>query len=159
VLEDIARSRPGGWIAVNVANPIDQRLLEWTNGKVGMYPGQSVGLLYAVGAKSGEPRMTPLLYLREGDRIVLVASKAGAAKHPAWYHNVRATPEVSFLPRGGPKGAYVAREADGAEREELWEKVNDLYIGYDDYQERTGGRVIPVIVLDPATGTEGAGTS
>jgi deazaflavin-dependent oxidoreductase (nitroreductase family) len=158
VLEDIARSRPGGWLAVNVANPIDQRLLEWSNGKVGMYAGQSVGLLYVVGAKSGKPRTTPLLYLGDGDRIVLVASKAGAAKHPAWYHNLKANRDVSFLPRGGPKGAYVAREAEGAERKDLWEKVNDLYVGYEDYQERTGGRVIPVIVLDPA-GAEPSATS
>jgi|SRR5215211_2244164 len=158
LLENIARSRPGGWIAVNIANPIDQRLLAWSNGTVGMYPGQSVGLLYARGAKSGQPRATPLLYLRDGDRLVLVASKAGAAKHPAWYHNVKANPEVSFLPRGGPKGAYVAREAEGAERGELWEKVNDLYVGYDDYQGRAGGRVIPVIVLEPA-GAETSATS
>jgi deazaflavin-dependent oxidoreductase (nitroreductase family) len=158
LLENIARSRPGGWIAVNIANPIDQRLLAWSNGKVGMYPGQSVGLLYARGAKTGQPRTTPLLYLPDGDRIVLVASKAGAANHPAWYHNVKANPEVSFLPRGGPKGAYVAREAEGAEREELWEKVNDLYVGYEDYQGRTGGRVIPVIVLEPA-GAQASPTS
>jgi deazaflavin-dependent oxidoreductase (nitroreductase family) len=157
-LEDFARSRLGGWLAVNVANPVDQRLLAWSNGKIGMYPGQQVGLLYSVGARSGQPRTTPLLYVRDGERIVLVASKAGAAKHPAWYHNVKANPGVSFLPRGGPKGAYVAREAEGAEREDLWEKVNDLYIGYDDYQERTGGRVIPVIVLEPA-GDEASTTS
>ena len=144
---------------MNIANPIDQRLLAWSNGRVGIFAGQSVGLLHTVGAKSGQPRTTPLLYLRDGERIVLVASKAGAAKHPAWYHNVRANPDVSFLPRGGPKGPYVAREAEGAERDELWRKVNDLYVGYDDYQERTGGRVIPVIVLEPATGTEGAATS
>jgi deazaflavin-dependent oxidoreductase (nitroreductase family) len=151
-LENIARSRPGGWIAVNIANPIDQRVLAWSNGRIGMFPGQSVGLLYTYGAKSGRPRTTPLLYLRDGDRIVLVASKAGAARHPAWYHNVKANPKVSFLPRGGPKAEYVAREAEGAEREDLWEKANDLYVGYDDYQERTGGRVIPVIVLEPSTG-------
>jgi F420H(2)-dependent quinone reductase len=104
--------------------------------------------------------VTPLLYLADGDRIVLVASKAGAPRHPAWYHNVKANPGVEFLLRGGPKRSYAAREAEGAEREELWAKVNDLYVGYDDYQGRTGGRVIPVIVLEPhPTGAQGQGSS
>lgn len=135
---------------MNVANPVDQRLLAWSNGRAGLFIGQQVGLLETVGAKSGERRETPLLYLRDGERIVLVASKAGAPRHPAWYHNARAHPAVRFLPRGGPKADYVAREAEGPEREELWLKVNDLYAGYDDYQDRAGGRTIPVVVLDPA---------
>jgi F420H(2)-dependent quinone reductase len=158
-LENFARSRPGGWLAVHVANPIDQRLLAWSNGKISMYPGQSVGLLESVGARSGQRRVTPLLYVRDGERIVLVASQAGAAKHPAWYPNLKANPEVSFLPGGGPRAAYVARQAEGPEREDLWEKVTDYYVGYDDYQERTGGRVIPVIVLEPATGARSDATS
>ena len=148
-LENFARSRVGGWLAIKVANPIDQHLLAWTNGKVGMYPGQQVGLLEHVGAKSGHRRVTPLLYLVDDERIVLVASKAGAARNPAWYHNLKANPEVEFLPRGGPKATYLAREAEGEERDELWREANDLYVGYDDYQERTGGRKIPVMVLEP----------
>lgn len=149
-LEAIARSRPGGWIALNVANPLDQRLLEWSDGRVGVFVGQSVGLLYATGARSGQPRKTPLLYLRDGDRIVLVASQTGKPRNPAWYHNVKAHPEVEFLPRGGPRRRYRAREAEGTERERLWAEANDLYAGYDDYAERAGGRVIPVVVLEPA---------
>lgn len=158
VLEDVARSRPGGWFAVNVANPVDQRLLAWSNGRVGLYPGQSVGLLESTGAKSGQRRVTPLLYLADGERIVLVASKAGAPRNPAWYHNVKANPAVEFLPRGGPKAAYLAREAEGDERDELWLKVNDHYAGYDDYQQRSGGRMIPVIVLEPTGAGDQLGT-
>lgn len=149
ILENAAKSRPGGWLAVNVANPIDRRLLRWTNGRVGVFVGQTVGLLFARGAKSGVVRETPLLYCRDGERILLVASNAGSPRHPAWYHNVRAHPDVEFLPRGGPRRAYRARQLEGAEREDAWAKVNDHYSGYETYQGRTGGRRIPVIALEP----------
>lgn len=150
-MEAFVKTRVGGWLAVNVANPIDARLLPLTNGRVGLFFGQPVGLLTTKGAKSGLERRTPLLYLDDGDQVVLVASKAGAARHPAWFHNLRANPGVSFLRRGGHTGDYLAREAEGAEREELWERVNDLYAGYDTYQGRAGSRRIPVVVLDPAS--------
>jgi deazaflavin-dependent oxidoreductase (nitroreductase family) len=149
-MEAFAKTRIGGWLAVNVANPIDRQLLLRTNGRVSTFFGQPIGLLETIGARSGRPRRTPLLYLDEGERVVLVASKAGDARHPAWYHNLRANPRVSFLRRGGHRRAYDARVASGAEREALWARVNDLYSGYDTYQARTGGRVIPVVVLEPA---------
>ncbi|MEA2199002.1 MAG: hypothetical protein QOJ25_3053 [Solirubrobacteraceae bacterium] len=147
--ENFARTRLGGWLAVNVANPIDRRLLRWTRGRVGMFPGQPVGLLETVGARSGAPRSTPLLYVEHEGRIILVASKAGATRHPAWFHNLSAHPEVGFTGRHGRHGRYTAREAEGAERDALWAQVNDLYAGYEDYQQRAGGRRIPVVVLDP----------
>ena len=155
-LEAFAQTRVGGWIAVHVANRVDRRLLKWTNGRAGMFVGQSVGLLFATGARSGEPRETPLLYTPDGERILLVASNAGSARHPAWYHNVVAHPDVEFLPRGGPRSAYRARELDGAERDEAWAKVNDMYTGYETYQERTDGRRIPVIALEPPSRSTGA---
>jgi hypothetical protein len=76
--EAFARTKAGGWFAINVANPIDRRLLRWTRGRVGLFMGQPVGLLETVGARSGQPRTTPLLYLERDRRIVLIASKAGA---------------------------------------------------------------------------------
>ncbi len=152
--EAFAKSRFGGWVALNIANPLDQRLLERTNGRVGLLFGQSVGLLYSTGAKSGQPRRTPLLYHRSGGRVVLVASQTGKPRNPAWYYNVKAHPNVGFLPRGGPRGRYEAREAEGAERDKLWAEANDHYSGYDDYAERAGGRMIPVIVLEAVTGAE-----
>jgi len=148
-LETFAQTRAGGWLAVNVGNRVDKRLLKWSNGKVGIFVGQQVGLLFCVGAKSGEPRETPLLYASDGDRILLVASNAGSPRHPAWYHNVIAHPDVEFLPRGGPRAAYRARELEGTERDDAWLRVNDLYTGYDTYQGRTGGRLIPVVALEP----------
>lgn len=97
----------------------------------------------------GQERRTPLTFLPDGDAIVLVASKAGSEKHPAWYHNLRANPEVRFLAKGRER-AYRAHDAEGAERDRLWAAVNDLYAGYETYQGRTGGRRIPVVVLEPA---------
>ena len=144
-----ARTKPGGWFAINIANPIDRRLLRWTRGRVGVFLGQPVGLLETVGARSGQPRTTPLLYVEEDGRIVLIASKAGAERHPAWYHNLIAHHDVRFTAHDGRHGRFRAREAAGAERDALWARANDLYAGYEDYQQRTGGRRIPVIVLEP----------
>jgi F420H(2)-dependent quinone reductase len=149
-MEAFAKTRIGGWLAVNVASHIDRRLVPLTGGRLGLYLGSPVGVLETVGAKSGERRRTPLLYLEDGDRVVLVASKAGNPRHPAWYHNLSANPRVRFLRRRRGWGEYVAREATGPERDQLWAKVNDLYAGYETYQGRTGGRRIPVIVLEPA---------
>ena len=147
-LERFAQTRAGGWIAVNVGNRVDRYLLRWTNGRLGIFFGQSVGLLYVRGARSGELRETPLLYTPDGERILLVASNAGSTRNPAWYHNVVANPDVEFLPRGGPRAGYRARELSGAEREDGWAKVNDMYTGYETYQGRTAGRRIPMIALD-----------
>lgn len=149
-LEAFVASKPGGWLYVNVFNRIDPVLLKATKGRLSLSVGQPVLLLTTTGAKSGQPRSTPLLFETDGDRIVLIASKAGNPKHPAWFHNLRANPEVEVLAPGGRTGRYRAHEAEGEERERLWEKAADLYAGYDVYQERTGGRRIPVVVLEPA---------
>lgn len=148
--ESFAKSKIGGWVAVNVANPVDQRLLRWSNGKIGLFAGQPVGLLHHTGAKSGQARQTPLLYVNDGDRVVIVASNAGNAKHPAWYHNIKATPRVRFLQRNGLLDDRTAHEAQDAEYDDLWPKVNDLYAGYETYKGRAGGRHIPIIVLEPS---------
>ncbi len=147
--ERFAQTHVGGWFAVNVANPIDRRLLKVGRGKLGLFLGQPVGLLGTTGARSGQPRETPLLYVDDGARVIVVASNVGKPHHPAWFHNLRAHPEVTFLRRGGHQGSYLARVAEGSERAELWKRVNDLYAGYETYQHRTDGREIPVVVLDP----------
>jgi deazaflavin-dependent oxidoreductase (nitroreductase family) len=148
-LERVAQTRPGGWFFVNVGNRIDPTLLRLTGGRLSTAIGQPVLLLTHRGARSGEQRSTPLVYGTDGGDIVLIGSKAGSDRHPAWYHNLRAHPRVQVL---APKrsGDYVAREAEGAERERLWAKMVDLYAGYDTYQTRAGSRRIPVIVLSPA---------
>jgi deazaflavin-dependent oxidoreductase (nitroreductase family) len=148
--ENFARSKFGSWFFIHVATPIDRVLVPLTRGRVSVGVGQQVGILESVGAKSGERRRTPLLYIRDGNHVVLIASKGGSTRHPAWYFNVRAHPQVRFIGPGGLTGDYVAREAEGDERARLWTEAVDYYDGYATYQGRTDGRRIPVIVLEPA---------
>src|SRR4051794_41818626 len=147
-LEDFARSKVGGWYFVNVAMRVDRVLLPLTRGRVSSAPGQQILLLETVGAKSGERRRTPLVYISDDSHIVLIASKAGAKRHPAWLHNLRANPQVKVL-APGLSGEYEAREARGEERSRLWHEAVDYYKGYETYQERAGAREIPVVVLEP----------
>ena len=143
-----AQSRLGGLLFITVFPAIDKRVMPLTGGRVKIGMRQPVLLLHARGAKTGRPRVTPLLYTPRGEDFVLVTSKAGAEHHPAWYHNLTAHPSVE-IEVDGRLTPVRAREAEGAEREELWGLVNDNYSGYDVYQRRAGARRIPVIVLTP----------
>jgi deazaflavin-dependent oxidoreductase (nitroreductase family) len=148
-LEDFARSKAGGWYFLNVAMRVDRVLLPLTRGRISSAPGQQILLLESIGAKSGERRRTPLVYVTDDSHVVLIASKAGAKRHPAWFHNLKANPRVKIL-APGRSGDYVAREAEGDERARLWNKAVDYYAGYATYQDRAGERQIPVVVLEPA---------
>jgi F420H(2)-dependent quinone reductase len=109
--------------------------------------GAPMLLLDHVGAKSGTKRTSPLVYTEDGDDIVLVASKGGNPKNPAWYHNLKANPETT-VQVGSEKRPVRARVATDEERKRLWPKVVDTYSGYAGYQKRTE-RKIPLIVLEP----------
>ncbi len=104
-------------------------------------------LLDHVGAKSGKRRTAPLAYATDGDDVVLVASKGGHPRHPAWFHNLRANPETT-IQVGRERRPVRARVATDAERERLWPKVVDVYGGYEEYQRATD-RVIPLVILSP----------
>jgi deazaflavin-dependent oxidoreductase (nitroreductase family) len=148
VLQAFAQTRPGGWLFVNVLPAIDRPLIKLSRGRLSTGMGQTYVLLHVRGARSGVERTTPLLGTKAGDAVLLVASKAGAPEHPAWFHNVRANPDVA-VSIDGERRAMRARVAEGEEREHLWAVVCDHYSGYAAYQTRTGGRVIPVVVLEP----------
>ncbi|MCZ4589592.1 nitroreductase family deazaflavin-dependent oxidoreductase [Rhodococcus opacus] len=109
--------------------------------------GLPVCLLTTTGRKSGEPRISPLLFLEDGDRIILVASQGGLPKHPMWYLNLRANSEVTVQvkSRVRPMTAHVA---DPEERARLWPRLVDMYPDFDNYQAWTD-RTIPVLVCDP----------
>jgi deazaflavin-dependent oxidoreductase (nitroreductase family) len=143
-----AQSRLGGLLFITVFPAIDKRVMPLTRGRVKIGIRQPVLLLHARGAKTGQMRVTPLLYTPRGEDFVLVASKAGAERHPAWYHNLTAHPSAE-IEVDGRMIPVRAREAEDAEREELWRLVNDNYSGYDVYQRRAGARRIPVMVLTP----------
>jgi deazaflavin-dependent oxidoreductase (nitroreductase family) len=149
VAQAFARTRLGGWLFVTVFPAIDRRLIPLTGGRLMVAVGQPVLLLHTRGAKTGQPRATPLLYTPHDHGYVIVASKAGASHHPAWYHNVHAHPDVVAVEIRGRRIPVRPHDAQGAERDELWRLVNDNYDGYQVYQERAGGRTIPVVVLEP----------
>jgi deazaflavin-dependent oxidoreductase (nitroreductase family) len=117
-----------------------------TGGRVGRtFRGGPVLLLDHVGRKSGERRTHPLLYLADGEDLVIVASKGGSHKHPAWWLNLRERPNTT-VQVGSEKRPVTAQLAHGEERARLWPRLVELYAPYADYQTRTS-REIPVVVL------------
>jgi len=104
-------------------------------------------LLTSTGRRSGQKRTAPVLYLKDGERFVVVGSNAGNARAPAWSYNLKANPDAEIEIRGDRRSVR-ARVADGEERGELWRKVNEMYDGFDDYDAKTA-REIAVFVLEP----------
>jgi deazaflavin-dependent oxidoreductase (nitroreductase family) len=109
--------------------------------------GLPVVILTTLGAKSGKLRKTPLMRVADGDEYAVVASLGGAPKHPVWYYNIKAHPEVE-LQDGPVKRDMVAREVTGAEKARWWDTALKAYPPYADYQKNTD-REIPVFVLSP----------
>jgi len=103
-------------------------------------------LLTTTGRRSGEERTTPLIFGRDGDRYVVVASKGGAPRHPAWYLNLSAEPQVELQVKDEVFAA-AARTADDGERERLWPLMTGIWPAYDEYQAKTERR-IPVVILE-----------
>ncbi len=133
---------------LRVMSGINTALYRLTGGKVGGRMGKAPILLLTVaGRKTGKRRTTPLLYGRDGDNFVVIASKGGAPQHPAWYLNLKGQ-EAEILV-GRKRQRVRAREAEGEERERLWALMVSLYRAYDSYQKKTERR-IPVVVLAPA---------
>ena len=114
-------------------------------GKVG---GSPVVLLTTTGRKSGQKRTAPVIFMRDGDSIVVIGSNAGNARAPAWALNLVATPEAD-VQVGGDRWPVRARVAQGEERADLWRRFTAQYSGFDDYQGATA-RKIRLFVLEPA---------
>jgi deazaflavin-dependent oxidoreductase (nitroreductase family) len=120
-----------------------------TGGRIGgRLPGlPSLLLLDHVGAKSGKRRTTPLVYMPEGERFLVVASKGGHPRHPAWFHNLRAHPDTE-VQIGTRRIQVHAREADEQERDLLWPKAADYNPHWGRYRKRAP-REIPLVLLEP----------
>jgi deazaflavin-dependent oxidoreductase (nitroreductase family) len=128
---------------------LNKWLYRLSGGKIaGSMKGAPILLLTTTGRKTGKARVTPLLYLRDGDNLVLVASKGGAPKHPVWFLNLEANPDVE-VEVGRTRERRRARSATPEERERLWSKVVEMYSSYADYQTKTA-REIPLVILEPA---------
>ncbi|MGH7899728.1 MAG: nitroreductase family deazaflavin-dependent oxidoreductase [Candidatus Binatia bacterium] len=109
--------------------------------------GAPVGLLAYRGRKTGRALTTPLLYLRDGERVLVVASKGGMSHHPLWYRNLVDNPDCEFE-IGSERRKYRARTVAREERTKYWPELAKMYPDYDDYQARTD-REIPVVILEP----------
>src|SRR5579884_2917820 len=105
--------------------------------------GDRLLLLTTRGARSGAERTTPLAYTKDGERLVVIASKGGAPTHPAWYHNVRVNPVVT-VEVGDQRFAARAQVTEGEERERLYDQMAAIMPGFNEYRRKTS-RVIPVI--------------
>jgi deazaflavin-dependent oxidoreductase (nitroreductase family) len=138
-----APNRPPGWQQEHM-----RRYLE-TGGRDGhIWEGVTTLLLTTTGRRSGQARTTPLIYGRDGDRYVIVASRGGAPTHPRWYDNLAAHPEVQVQVMAERFRAR-ARTATPAERPRLWKTMAAIWPPYDEYQARTT-REIPVVILERA---------
>ncbi|HEY1237265.1 MAG TPA: nitroreductase/quinone reductase family protein [Solirubrobacterales bacterium] len=152
----LAKTKFGGWVALNVANKVDPVLMRATGGRLKMPSGAPTVLITHTGRKSGQKRTTPVLYFTDSGKVILIASQTGKARHPAWFHNLSANPDIELW-SGGRGGPYRAREAEGEERERLWSLATTLYPGFDEYQQRadSAGRRIPVVVCEPRDSARG----
>ena len=126
--------------------------LHWlARSRVGAHLPLPFASMTTIGARSGQPRTTAVLYFNDGDDLILVASNFGGDRHPSWYYNLRANPSVSLV-RANHAGTYTATEVtDAAERERLLARSVRVHRGYADYMRRTAriGRRIPIIRLRP----------
>jgi deazaflavin-dependent oxidoreductase (nitroreductase family) len=131
-------------------NDFNRQIIEEFRANDGQVAGQFAGapllLLTSVGAKSGQNRVSPMMYLKEGDRYYVFASKAGAPTNPDWYHNLVAHPDAS-IEVGTDTIPVVATPLDGSERDRVYAEQATLFPGFADYQQKTD-RVIPVVALD-----------
>ena len=137
------------------ASDFNQRIVEEfraNNGKVGgPFEGLPLVLLHHTGAKSGIERVNPLAYQRIGDdSIAVFASKGGAPTNPDWYHNLVANPSAS-IEIGTQRYDVTARVARGDERQRIWEAQKEAFPNFAEYETTSGGREIPVVVLDKVT--------
>lgn len=147
-------TRVGAWLLTRTLPRLDRALLRLSDGDVSIARvisalGGPVIQLTTIGAKTGKERTVPVFGLRDGDRWVVLASNWGRERHPAWYHNLRANPELEVTFRGDT-GEYVAREATGEERERYLDRLHELNPAVDTYQSRSGDRPLPVMLLSPA---------
>jgi deazaflavin-dependent oxidoreductase (nitroreductase family) len=135
-----------------MANPFNEQIIEEfraNEGKVGgPFQGAPMVLLTSKGAKSGRPHTTPLVYLKDGDRILVFGSMGGAPKHPAWYHNLRANPDAT-AEVGIEKYPVKATVLTGEERDRFFERQKSVMPAFGEYEKRTT-RTIPVIALERA---------
>jgi deazaflavin-dependent oxidoreductase (nitroreductase family) len=144
--------RPDGPLGVltRIATKTHVAIFKGTKGRVmGNFDGAPLLVLHHRGARSGLPRETPIIYLEDGENLVVVASMGGQEVNPAWYHNLRAHPDVE-VQIGGDRRRVHARLASKAEADALWPRLTAMWPAWDTYKTRTD-REFPVFFLEPVT--------
>jgi deazaflavin-dependent oxidoreductase (nitroreductase family) len=141
----LANTRLGRFMSIHVVWKVDPYLMRLTGGRIGMGLFMPIALLETRGARSGEVRHNAVIYFNDGDRVTIVASKLGLPSHPAWFHNLRAHPDVNF--GGVPMRATVV--GDEAERERLWTLADRVFVPYAAYRREAAkaNRTIPIVQL------------
>jgi deazaflavin-dependent oxidoreductase (nitroreductase family) len=136
-----------GWVSRRFVWKFDPLLLRLSGGRIGSGLLLPTALLETRGARTGLPRRNGVIYFHDGDRVTIIASKLGLPEHPAWFHNLRADPDVKL--GGRPFHAEVVD--DEPERARLWQLADRVFPRYADYRERAAraGRVIPIVQLRP----------
>jgi deazaflavin-dependent oxidoreductase (nitroreductase family) len=129
---------------------LDKMILAFTNGKYtgAEILGWNIIQLTTLGAKTHQPRTTPLVGLFNDEKIGLIASSFGHEHNPAWYYNLKAHPECEVTFKGKSR-KYIARELNGDEYDHYWQLAVSFYAGYQKYKERAMHRHIPVMLLEP----------
>jgi deazaflavin-dependent oxidoreductase (nitroreductase family) len=150
-MRQVAGTRGGAWLFSRLLHRIDLPVMRRTAGRrsvTAALSGLPMVELTTTGARTGLPRTMPIIGTPDADRLVLVASNYGAARHPGWYFNLKAHPRCTVVVRG-LRYEMEAYEADGEERVRLWALDTSVYPARRGYAARTGGRRIPVMVLCP----------
>jgi deazaflavin-dependent oxidoreductase (nitroreductase family) len=150
----LSSTRLGRFISANVVWKVDPYLLRASRGRVGMGLVLPTALLVTRGAKSGAVRRNAVIYFHDGDRVTIIASKAGDERHPAWFHNLRAHPDVTL--GGIPMRATVVE--DEAERARLWALADRVFAPYAAYRRDAAqaNRTIPIVQLSAREGDAAA---
>jgi deazaflavin-dependent oxidoreductase (nitroreductase family) len=140
-------TRVMGWLSRVFGWKLDPHLMRLSGGRLGFAMGLPTAVLETRGARTGELRRNVLIYFHDGDRVTIMPSKAGAPEHPAWFHNVRANPDVTF----GDQPFRARVVTDPAERARLWSLADRVFPPYAAYRERASGagRTIPLVQLEP----------
>jgi deazaflavin-dependent oxidoreductase (nitroreductase family) len=153
----LAGTRPMAWLFARVLHHLDAPVMRRTSGRHSVssaLTGLPIVELTTIGARSGARRTLPLIGVPDGDRLVLVASNYGQHHNPAWYYNLKANPRCSTAFRG-QRYEMEAYEAEGEERQRLWELDVSVYPPRNHYAQRAGHRRIPVMVLQPGPAATG----
>lgn len=142
----------GFWFSRNVGWRLDPHLLRWSGGRLSTGVVLPTALLETHGARSGRPRANGVIYFHDGERVTIVASKAGGPEHPSWFYNARANPDVRL--NGRPFRAEVVEDEESRAR--LWELADRVFPPFASYRESAArvGREIPILQL---TATDGDG--